>query len=404
MKKNYLLIAAAAALFAACAQTDTIKDVDTQDVAIGFSTQGVNKTTRAEMTMDWLKTVNNSFGVYGFKGVAGVSGTTNLFTNEEVKYQSVTPTGGTAYNDWRHETVRFWDKNSNAYNFYAYAPYNAYNVAWDNTKGFSFSGIPVIQLIDNSNNNSNEDLVVAAAQENYSYAQCATDHTNITAGHPVHDDPSAGYVPFIFHHILSKLSFNVKTHADYSNTAVFTVKEIRLNFPSLDESVANYGVAWNENSKDDVDGTTVYTGYTTAETTSIVYETEVYNNATGVTANSTAQPIGNAFIVTPKNGTVTGHAFGIKVTYDVQYKKLNPAYATDNTVDQYINDVKEEDCVATGTIAATTYTPSQNEWWTITIDINPESIQFCADKVESWTTDLNGDANGDGQPDPVDVK
>lgn len=400
MKKNYLLIAAAAAMFAACSSNDTFKDVDTQDVTIGFSTQGVNKTTRAEMTMDWLKTVNNSFGVYGFKGVAGADGTTNLFTNEEVKYQSVTPTGGTAYNDWRHETVRFWDKNATNYNFYAYAPYNAYNVAWNNSTGFSFSGIPVIQLINNSNVNSNEDLVVADAQEGYSYAQCQTDHAAAgftTTGHPEHNDPAAGYVPFIFHHILSKLSFKVKTHADYTNTAVFTVKAIDLNFPRV--TGENAGVAWNETNKNAVAGTTTYTGYTAAETTSIVYETAVYNDATGVTATSAAQPIGSAFIVTPKNGTVTGHAFGIKVIYDVQYKKEAPNHAG-----QYINDVAEEGCVATGTIAAGTYTPAQNEWWTITIDINPESIQFCADKVDGWTTDLNGDANGDGQPDPVEVK
>lgn len=369
MKKSYLMIAVAATLFVACAGNDTFKEVEIQDVAIGFSSQAVNKATRAEMTMTWLQTTGNSFGVYGFKGDAGADGTTSLFTNEQVTYQSVTPTGGSAYNDWRHTTIRFWDKSATNYNFYAYAPYDAYNVAWDNSKGFSFTGLPIIQLIGNNN----ADLVVASAQEGYSYAKCATDHNSISTGHPNHSDPAGGYVPFIFNHVLSKLSFKVKTHADYSATAEFTVKKIELNFPSLSGERA--GVAWNETNKNDVAGTTTYTGYTPAETTgTITYETEVYNNTTGQGATTTAAAIGNTFIVTPKNESITGHQFDIKVTYDVQYKKTNGT-----------NDVKEENCVATGTIAATTYKPAQNEYWTITIDINPEIIEFCVDKVNEWT-------------------
>lgn len=357
------MIAVAATLFVACAGNDTFKEVEIQDVAIGFSSQAVNKVTRAEITLGQLKTVGQAFGVYGFKGVAGTEGTTNLFTNEKVTYQNVS----TGYDDWRHPTVRFWDKSASNYNFYAYAPYGAYNVTWDNSKGFSFTGLPIIQLIGNNN----ADIVVANAQEGYSYAKCATDHTANgfnSAEHPTHDDPANGYVPFIFNHVLSKLSFKVKTHADYSATAKFTVKKIELNFPSLSGERA--GVAWNETNKNDVAGTTTYTGYTPAETTgTIAYETEVYNNTTGQVATTTAAAIGNTFIVTPKNESITGHQFDIKVTYDVQYS----------------DNVKEENCVATGTIAATTYKPAQNEYWTITIDINPEIIEFCVDKVNEWT-------------------
>ena len=49
MKKSYLMIAAAAALFAACAENDTIKEVN-EDVAIGFDGKYVNKATRAEIS------------------------------------------------------------------------------------------------------------------------------------------------------------------------------------------------------------------------------------------------------------------------------------------------------------------------------------------------------------------
>jgi len=367
MKKSYLILAAVAGLFASCAQNEDLVQIADEPVAIGFNSEFVDNVTRAEMNMTWFKTAGNAFGVYGFKGVAGETGTTNLFTNEKVTY-----TAGTT-NDWTHPTVRFWDKSASNYNFYAYAPYGAYGAAWNNGTGFTFTGIPIIKEITEEN----ADVVVAKSQNNYSFANCATDHA--AAGfdpdnvHPTHATPS-GFVPFTFHHVLSKLSFKVKTHEDYSNTAVITVKKIELNFPT------DNNVSWAETNKDNYPGTTTYSSaYAAAETTSITYETEVYNDATGQEAIVTPAAIGKTYIVTPKNGTVTGHAFGIKVTYDVQYKKeTTPGSGT------YENDVLETACVATGNIAATDYNPAQNEAWVITIDINPVKIDFCVNKVEAW--------------------
>ena len=69
MKKQYFMIAAAATLFAACAETDLIDEVSVQEVpqVIGFETFA-NKQTRAEIkqTSD-LQTATGGFHVWGYK-------------------------------------------------------------------------------------------------------------------------------------------------------------------------------------------------------------------------------------------------------------------------------------------------------------------------------------------------
>jgi len=392
MKKSYLMIAAAATLLTACMDNDTFNEVDTLEVPIGFNATIVNKVTRAEITTAYLRGVEatqanqvyHDFGVFGYKASQS---NYPLFDDEQV---TVSRTGSGSEQDpyvydWTHSTVRFWDKNNNAtYTFYAYAPYGAYNVD-GSASGITFSNIPVITKIQD---NHIDDVVVATPYIAQTMAQCVS-HTGITD----HASTHGTYVPFVFKHILSKLSFKVKTHADYSNSAVFTVKTIDLNFPT-DVDNATPQVSWSGNG---TTNTLTYSAHyaTTAEpTSSTVYETGVFNSTQ--VATSTATAIGDAFIVTPVAGTVTKHAFNVKVTYDVQYMKLNPAYATDNTVDQYIADGDPElGCIATGRIdtkvvesqTVPAYNPEANDSWVITIDINPEKIDFCVDKVDGWNAE-----------------
>ena len=66
MKKSYFLMAAAAALFAACAETDFVNEATVQDApkAIGFETFS-NKATR-HSTATTMNTYHENFGVYGY--------------------------------------------------------------------------------------------------------------------------------------------------------------------------------------------------------------------------------------------------------------------------------------------------------------------------------------------------
>ena len=371
MKKSYLMIAATAALFAACADNDTFKDVDNQEVAIGFEGKYINKITRAELTNDWFTTTDNNFGVYGFKG------SFQLFNDEEVTYNGTT---------WEHPTTRFWDKGSDQYSFYAYAPYGAAQ-SFSASKTFAFASLPVIADITADNS----DIAISSPISGLSYAQT------------IDDTHGSGHVEFEFNHILSKLAFKVKSSAN-PNFAEIKVTNVALDFPS--------GTAtWTQGAASAVTGATSYQTYTAKDAVSIdnnnkevtdmtKFETPVFSGTTAALTSTgveiqdatTATNKGKIFIVTPVTGAASGngseHVFGVKVTYNVQYKKEDP-----NNAGQYINDGDPETgCIATGVIgggdtAAKQYKPAQNSSYVITIDVNPEQIQFCVDEVKGWADD-----------------
>ena len=370
MKKSYLMIAAAAAIFAACSKTDTFKEVDTQDVPINFSQSATEKVTRAETDMTWFHTENNAFGVYGFKG------TNKIFKNEEVKCSNAT-----APYAWSHATIRFWDKAVSNYNFYAYAPFTGTtnsetgaNPTFDETKGFIFTGLSLIANV-NQTQGVSPDKVVATAVEGVGYTSNKLhndgSYTDANGAHSVTDHSNAPTVPFVFSHILSKLSFQVTTDIE-ATVATFTVTSIKIDFPQ------DNNVTWTETAKAAPAGTTTYSNSYAAKNGE--YETTVF--PASASGSPTTQPVtynvktdlGNVYIVTPVNTDKTKHEFGVEVTYNITY--------ADNT--------SETGCVATGVIgtgtpATNTYTPSQNQYYKAVIKIAPAEIQFCVEGVDGWT-------------------
>ena len=356
MKKSYLMIAAAAALFAACQDTDTIKDVN-KEVEIGFSSQYAEKATRAEINATWLTDRASEFGVYGYK-----EGTTtvNLFNNEKVYY----PQSGDLI--WKHDVVRFWDKGAtDAYDFYAYAPYDAgsgdpttYTHSFNKAaNGFTFTAIPVI----NDVTEFGADKAIGIL-ENKDYDDFK-EHL-----HPA--NTGSAFVNFTLSHILSKLSFKIKTSVP-ANSATLTVKKIEINFPS-----STTGVTWTQSNISAVTGTTTYSNdyAKPAITAQNAFGITVYEDATGIPATASAQELGNKYIVTPVGGTVTRHIFDVRVTYDILYLD---------------NNTTEAGCVATGTIgngtpATNLYQPAQNQHFVAVIDLNPEKIEFCVESVDTW--------------------
>ena len=380
MKKSLYLLATVA-IFAACANNDTFKDVDTQNAVIGFGHSATEKSTRAELDMAWFRESDNvGFGVYGFKSDAPI------FTNENVVCSDETSPYA-----WSHTTIRFWDKAAaDAYDFYAYAPFTGTNntagtnptfthtpTSPSTTTGFTFTGLPVIVDITTDG----ADKAVAAAVEDIDY-----DDTRL---HDVHSNSPT--VKFVFNHILSKLSFKIYTPVkpnDYETVAQrvanFTVKSIKIDFPSATS------VTWTETAKNAPAGTTTYDTYAakTGGKADAAFETTVYDGATTGTpvpygeTSEAAVAIGNTYIVTPVNSTVTKHEFDIQVTYDIAY----------------IDGTTETGCKATGTIGtgnpalspgdtgydANIYAPGQNQYYVAVIKLDPAKIEFCVEEVNEW--------------------
>jgi hypothetical protein len=378
------MIAAAAALFAACSSNDTFKEVN-DEVKIGFEGKYVNKQTRAELDYSWFTTNNNSFGVYGYKGTTEIFGAQSSNTAEKVTWNT---------NDWTNTTTRFWDKSSQDYNFYAYAPVlttspftQSFSYNTSTKKGnftFSQSNIITNTSVDGA------DIVIATPIEGTSYAECCT---STATGH------GNGHVEFTFNHIFSKLAFKVWTSVD-PTIATIKVTGIALDFPTAatvnwaqDRATANK--SWS--------GTTTYTTYNAASAVLATAENEVTtysipvantkNNAMFQTsvfsgtsenlpyknaASATAIDLGDKFIVTPvtASGASAEHIFGVKITYDLTY----------------VNGPTETGCIAAGVIGGGTtnqYKPNQNDSYVITIDVNPAKIEFCVDNVANWETETS---------------
>ncbi len=351
MKKSNLIIAAAALVMASCAQNEVLFQ-DFQEAAIAFKSQGINKNTKAELDMTWFTTSGDAFGVYGFKGGTKIFGTDT--DAEKVIYSN---------NDWTHSTIRFWDKSANNYKFYAYAPFEATQTFSDGK--FTFTGLDVIKNITDANS----DIVVADPLENISYYNCT--QTSV-AGH------GEGHVEFIFNHILSKLSFMAKSSiANSSAITSIKIKEIMINFPTANSAtwVQATGVtgAITYDSYASADAINASGNASMASSDARKYSVVVYNNASGEALSTTAiEPDGaNTYIVAPVNLDVTAHEFALKVKYEI-------AYTDDIVIDDY----------AYGTLS---YSPNQNDYYVITIDVNPAQIEFCVDKVNGWVI-ASGDA------------
>lgn len=358
MKKSYLMIAAAVALFTACAEKDTYKEILNEEVAIDFANGYIGKTTKAELTNEWFKVTNNDFGVYGFKG------TTKIFSNEQVKWSG---------SDWTHTTKRFWDKAASNYEFYAYAPYGQAASFDETNKLFGFTEIvanPIVDILT-----ANADLAVATPMTGISYDKCTKKEEG---GH------GAGHVEFIFNHVLSKLSFYVKTDLNVAASGG-DVKELKVNAISLDFPTAT-SASWAQSTANSVSGAITYTGYQaknginseTGKEIPANYETVVIQNAsTDVT--TTATQIGKIFIVAPvtASGTSSEHIFGVKVDYTIKY---NDDVTESSTAYGVIGG-------GDGTTGTTQYKPAENTNYAITLNIHPEEIQFCVDKINNWATE-----------------
>ena len=116
MRKSYLLMAAAATMFAACTQSDALNEAQVQDEAqaIGFSTYA-GKVTRAEnnktpYSQD-LEKHHLNFDVWAGKKVNDAT-------------QAVYAKGVVTYADetWTANPLKYWDKVASEYYFYAGAP------------------------------------------------------------------------------------------------------------------------------------------------------------------------------------------------------------------------------------------------------------------------------------------
>lgn len=208
MKKNFFMLAATAALFAACAETELVNEVNVESnsQAIGFSTYA-GKVTRAENSgetaTDGLGIHHSDFNVWAYKNTH----TAYVFDNVKV-YLS-----GTA---WKYDGAKYWDKAANKYEFYAAAPFRTEWILNTNSDAdqandyFTFAGFVL------------EDKTLSSTSYEESLKSATNQDLMIASPEPVLEGAilSGATVQLDFNHILSRLNVTVKKSATLVNEVV----------------------------------------------------------------------------------------------------------------------------------------------------------------------------------------
>ena len=289
MKKIYLF-AALTTMFAACSSNESldsgqevVKEISSQNVAVGFEAYQSRSVTRAgftgELTLDNLKkskSEGGGFGVFGYytdNNEYDPQSIPNFMYNQLVEWQSDGSTSGY----WKYDPVKYWPNeygnNASAddqdkVSFFAYAPYVEVNPntgkvtdTENNKAGIvalsrnSANGDPLVKYIASFNSSEIVDLCWGIKGDDASWALTQGGSQTLPAGMPwlnverpydakaqtVPVSTDAQRVKFTFLHALSKL--NVKIDVDPDITVHDAATDLASGTKVYVRSVTFSGIA-----------------------------------------------------------------------------------------------------------------------------------------------------------------
>ena len=417
MKKSYLMIAAVAALFVACAEKETFREVanDNETVLISFETYN-EKLTRATVT-DTLHAPQNftkehgGFGVWGYKGdrdaIEPATGTpkivnlsdastfTKVFDNVMVWYDADS-SASQKHAHFTYAVPKYWDKTAE-YHFFAYAPYDASNASFDASTGnITIEDITPVQDVSKSNNGTGAALVFSGSKTDaitdYLMATYVPEQKYLANGQGTNQKDSTyrdhgQTVGFVFGHMLSKLRVNVSANEQYRG-----IKEMKVTYLAIEnmpEKSAQSNATFTQTSPTAAAGTYSPYCYTTslevinsddntnskatAQDTIFVLKNGTLN--AGVAQQPTDQPQSFNYYVTPnkpgENTTAANQKYYLNVKYTIKY------------VDGIVEDVVPEKIDLSSKIDSI----KQNYSYVLNVKIALNEILFTVASVEDWATD-----------------
>jgi len=225
MKKFLTLAAIAGAALVACTKTNN--PTTTTEDAITFKAPVAHFNTKADGPQTGTLAQSDDFGVYVYyyaDANTADADATPYISNEEITYHD---------NMWTTANLYFWPKSDDAsLSFYAYYPYAAADYfEYDATAA---NGLKVKEY--NVDENATWDLMIATKQTGLNKESAAAESGVTTT----------------FNHLLGYIKgLTIKTDADYSKTATFTLKTITLK--GIDYKGTNNGTEWTITNTDTVD-------------------------------------------------------------------------------------------------------------------------------------------------------
>lgn len=221
MKKFFFLAAIASVALASCTKNEPVK-FETPDAPISFSavSSPITKTVYGEIPAAY----NTSESFIAFAGWADPTYSTTV--TEFFPAAGVQCNYDATLNAWKPATTYYWPKTGTL-TFEAYSPAAASTYAthtW--AAGIGFTDFTVASDIANQ-----YDLMYSNREFDKKRADYTV--TDTAHGNAYDDEDDATYtyngVNLMFNHILSSIRFLVKTKADYSANATFTLTGLTIN-------------------------------------------------------------------------------------------------------------------------------------------------------------------------------
>ena len=389
MKKNYLLIAAAAAMFAACAENDSFKEAvnDNNQKAFTFSAYADKVTKAPNTNSSSLQDFYTVFGVYGFKNVTRNGNAVNetVFDNEPNEFFASDAQGTTVFsasgakpsdewtfvaNSWYYENVRYWDKMANSYAFFAIAPYEA----------TPDPALDVLATYDNIKIGSASDKYDISAEKNLAIAgtptavpQAALSYSGFDKDYMLATKSTAttSDVQLNFHHILAKLNVKIVKADSYKGKQELKINELKIaglakeGYYVYNTNFTTKGWETNDTYARDINANYSLTDVTTNYNNCFWLETLMFPQTTkckATTAQSTATALTDMYLyIKYQIGSETYEAY-----YDFA-KIWGATVVNDNSGDDVTNS----------------YTFVQGNEYTLTLTVGPDPIHFAA-QVTQW--------------------
>ena len=336
MKKSYLMMAAAATMFAACTQSDFVNNVPETEQEIGFDNH-VGKSTRAEIIDEAALAGEGGFVVWGWKTLTTTpdwASATNIFNGVNVFAPEVAGAAGAA-TTLTYTLKKYWDKTS-TYNFYAVAPYNP-------TSG-SYS-------IDGAENGY---ITITGAKSDF--AKTSDDFLidrdgNKNVNGAGNDDGTHNKVNFDFNHVMAKVSIKLQRNIAEN----ITVNSITMTGWNGKNGIFTQKLNNTPTTTTDITEWSFVTGDAVA---GIV----TFNQGYALTTDA-AVAVEDSYIMVPQHvGTLI-----FTLNYTITY--------SDDTEENFVAHVGELEDQTWGT----------DSWTTYTIKVGPQPIEFDVTSVSGFT-------------------
>lgn len=268
--KKYLFIIATAATVVSCSNTDSVKQIVTEDTPIAFSgyTQSITKAENNPTDYDWqLKDHHLDFVVYGYKTANNAN--TKVFNQQKVEWDtSLDPDA------WNYTPARYWDKAASTYYFYAAAPsqitVSGETVSCPWTLVASTTDIDDDYFTYTGFTLADHDATTSGNTYVQSFKNCATAAKDLMIAAPCPWTDYTQKVTLQFNHILSRLNVLIKRGTNLDANDVVKVKDFKVfnlySTGDFDESETLVATAPGTNGRwDNQSGSVNYTSTNEAD-------------------------------------------------------------------------------------------------------------------------------------------